>query len=139
MQLPQIIQTLGLEVSRRVLVVEDNLDAANLIVEYLSQSGHIVTGLMGIDRIQDPESEGTNLKGEAATFSLKGFEVAFLDHYIESKTFTGADLIAPLKVAGVHKILAMSSVDPANIKMKSLGATLGIKKSTLLQLIAESY
>jgi len=136
MELRDMIKTLKLDSPRRVLVVEDNLDAAVTIVEFLSDAGHSVTTLLGIDTIRAGHAEGTDLSGERIEVSLHDFEVALLDHYILSRTFTGATLIAPLRAAGVQHILAMSSVDEANNKMKALGATIGIKKSQFLRMIA---
>lgn len=137
MTLPEIITRLGLDKpGQRVLIVEDNLDWLNRLTQFLEEAGHEVTAVAGVAEIEGDIARGPGADTQTTVeFSIRDFDVAFLDHYIMSQRYTGALLARELSMRGMIRIFGMSSVDAANAAMREQGAMATMRKSEFMRLV----
>jgi hypothetical protein len=126
------VETLGLDIPKTILVIEDKASFALRLIIWLEERGHTVYGYDGVQRVEDDILTGTNRLTDTTPVSvdLNLIEVCFLDHYFEGRPFTGTTLTKVLVPFGI-KVCGMSSVDQANQSMMRVGAVCAFQKDAL--------
>jgi DNA-binding response OmpR family regulator len=120
----------------RVLIVEDRIDLAVRLTEFVSELGHVVVSLAGIAEIDGDCAHGPGLDlSSRVECGLKGFDLAFLDHYFLSERHNGATIAKELSLRGCTCIVAISSDEAANHRMRQQGAHLAVRKADLARML----
>jgi DNA-binding response OmpR family regulator len=120
--------------ARTVLVVEDHLWLLRHLSELCEARGHRVISMLGIADIDGDTATGPSLDG-TETFSLRGVQAVFLDHYFLSNRHNGQTLAKALRRYGNARILGMSSSESANQAMVRAGADDAMVKNDLIEIV----
>lgn len=135
--LRQFLESTGLLTGpRRVLVIEDDLYSATKLIDFLTEAGHEVARMAGVDSLDGSVLIGANLGADGnVSHNLTGVEVIFLDYYFLSSSHNGASLLRLIRGATPAYIVGMSSDFEANQRMRDLGADTTIRKGDLIRLL----
>jgi DNA-binding response OmpR family regulator len=126
-----LLRGLGWPPGGRLLLVEDDGRAQARLAAWLRGAGFVVTTAIGAAE----EEGGIRLLPSGEAVDPRALDGAVLDHYFPGG-LDGRSLTGLLRAGGLRgSILAVSSSAAANERMVALGATYGIVKRTLLDLI----
>ena len=138
MSLDSVLSRLELDQAPKfILIVEDHVDFAKAIHTFLSNMGHTVVTILGVEKVDGDVLVGIPLEGaELVKVDLTLIQVAFLDHYFalsqaSGQKWDGSSLTLALKRYPSIKIMGMSSVSRANNSMIRNGADFGMVKMEL--------
>jgi hypothetical protein len=130
------MEVLSLETPQIILVIEDKLSFALLLINWLEQKGHTTYGYTGVSIVDGTTLIGTNplTQTTPTEVDLSKIDICFLDHYFEGNAYTGTTLTKILVPIGI-KVCGISSVDHANQSMLRYGAVCAYRKDILARML----
>lgn len=118
----------------RILIVEDHQPWLTRLSTLWQEAGNPVWSMLGVEEIEGGVAKGKGLDAPVQV-PIAQVQVAFLDHYFDSRRFNGASLTRELIEHQPHiRICGMSSDRTANLAMIREGALVALRKADLMAL-----
>lgn len=120
-------------VSRRVLVVEDQLGWLLRLTDFLESRGHLVTPVVGVLEVNAELVVAIGVDGTVMEPAMRTTEIeaVFLDYNFVGGKHNGASFLREFRQLSDAPVMGMSSDVGLNYQLTALGATLTMQKTRL--------